>query len=302
MANARGKEIDTSHLPVKNYIERQILHRDILAHHLRWTHVAKYIRENSKWKDARVLDIGCGIDVPLARMFYTNRTAVAEYIGVDYNKASKFDLINFGAMPVHPYGGIDASRHLSIVDGKLDIAGIARHELPNTVVSFEMLEHSEPSVSRQVLKNILEILKANNEKNPGRHVRAFLSTPCYDVQTGAAKAHVSEITYQALGALLEDIGFEITGKWGTFASQKDYKATFVKEYGSAIWDKLSEYYDSNYLATVFSPLYPHLSRNCLWEVRPAKKGYARQFPPLTEVPGPWTSSDRWEELNGPANA
>lgn len=298
MANARGKEIDTSHLPAMNYIERQILHRDILGHHLRWTHIAKYIRQGSNWKGARVLDIGCGIDLPLARMLFANRTAVLEYIGVDYNKASKFDMINFGAMPVHAYGNIDASKHLKVTDKGLDVAGLETHDLPNLVVSLEMLEHSEPAVSRQVCKNIHDILTASSERNPAEPVRAFLSTPCYDAHTGAAKAHVSEITYQALGAMLEDLGFAIVGKWGTFASQKDYKAVFLKEHGSAIWDKLSEYYDSNYIATIFAPLYPHLSRNCLWEVTPAKEGYARQFPVLSEVPGPWTSSDKWEELNG----
>lgn len=300
MANDRGKAIDNTHLSIDQAEERGFIHRDYIAHCLRWTHVAKHLQKSGKYKTARVLDIGCGVDLPLARLLYSSRLIVEEYVGVDYNNPGKFkmDMFHTGKMPVHAYGNIDAGKHICVNEDGIDIAEIALHKLPNVVTCFEVLEHVEPGHCRQISQVILEVLRAHNAEKIGGDARAFLSTPCYDAHTGAAANHVSEITYQAFGAMLEDLGFEIVGKWGTFASQKDYKAILIKEHGSAIWDKLSEFYDSNYLATIFAPMYPQLSRNAMWEVRPARDGYTRQFPPLTEVPGPWTSSAKWEELNG----
>ena len=43
MANARGKEIDNTHLSIDQAEERGFIHRDYIAHCLRWTHVAKYL-------------------------------------------------------------------------------------------------------------------------------------------------------------------------------------------------------------------------------------------------------------------
>jgi hypothetical protein len=291
MANDRGKAIDNTHLSIDQAEERGFIHRDYIAHCLRWTHVAKHLQK--VYKTARVLDIGCGVDMPLARLLYSSRLIVEEYVGVDYNNPGKFkmDMFHTGKMSVHAYGNIDAGKHL-VIDGEfLNVAGLAAHNLPNVISCFEVLEHVEPGHCRQISSVILDILRLTNG-------RAFLSTPCWDPQVGAAANHVSEITYAAFGAMLEDLGFAIVGKWGTFASQKDYKRQFIAEYGEPIWDKLSTFYDSNYLATVFAPLYPEHSRNCLWEITPAKDSYVRQFPPLMDTPGPWTSSEKWEELNG----
>ena len=122
----------------------------------------------------------------------------------------------------------------------------------------------------------------------------FLSTPCYDADVGAAANHVNEMTYLAFGALLEDIGWQIKGHWGTFASMRDYKDELPQE-EKKVFDKMRDYYDSNYLATIFAPLYPQYSRNCLWELT-WKPGASRQFPDLRDVEGRWGSSEKWREL------
>jgi hypothetical protein len=123
----------------------------------------------------------------------------------------------------------------------------------------------------------------------------FLSTPCYDSKVGAAANHVNEMTYQAFGAALEDTGWRIQGHWGTFASIKDYKDVLTQDLKD-LFDKFKGYYDSNYLATVFAPLYPQLSRNCIWELKFDKESDSRLFPSLKDVDGPWGSSDKWKEL------
>ena len=63
MANARGKEIDNTHLSIDQAEERGFIHRDYIAHCLRWTHVAKYLHLKSRYKKASILDIGCGKDM-----------------------------------------------------------------------------------------------------------------------------------------------------------------------------------------------------------------------------------------------
>ena len=86
MANVRGKEIDNTHLSIEQAEARGFIHRDYIAHCLRWTHVAKYLHLQARYKSARIIDIGCGKDMPLVRMLYTSRLAPSKYLGIEYNK------------------------------------------------------------------------------------------------------------------------------------------------------------------------------------------------------------------------
>src|SRR6478752_3358418 len=107
MANERGKAIDNTHLSIDQAEARGFIHRDYIAHCLRWTHVAKYLQ--SKYKDARVLDVGCGVDLPMARLLYSSRLIVNDYVGVEYNKSHKFKMEPFhsGKFPISAYGSMD---------------------------------------------------------------------------------------------------------------------------------------------------------------------------------------------------
>ena len=300
MANERGKHIDNTHLSIDQAEERGFIHRDYIAHCLRWTHVAKYICEKQRYKTARVLDVGCGSDLPLPRLLYSSRYIVEKYVGVDYNPARKFKLEPFhtGKFPITALGdcafpdglAIDGTKYHPMVG---DDQPPEWFDVPNLITSFEVLEHVEPARVLMILKAMHKLLSLSDGV-------AFISTPCYDAHTGAAANHVNEMTYDALGACLEDNGFAIKGVWGTFASQKDYKSKFTADFGGGqeIWNKLSAYYDSNYLATLFAPLYPSMSRNALWQIAPASEGYERKFPALSAVEGVWTSSEQWAELNG----
>lgn len=314
MANARGKEIDNTHLSIDQAEARGFIHRDYIAHCLRWTHVAKYLQ--SRYKTARVLDIGCGVDLPLPRLLYSSKLIVEDYVGVEYNKSHKFKLDAFstGKFPISAYGGIDfATDQVSMrkaiflgpVEGKECVVFYrgdneqCEHLLPNTFVSFEMIEHIEPGHCRAVMRKIKTMMDACR-KFEGENPVAFISTPCWDPHVGAAGNHVNEMLYQALGALFEDLGFVIENVAGTFASQRDYKDHLGIL--APAYEALSKHYDSNYLATIFAPLFPEHSRNALWTLRVRDLEYheshSRKFPPLREVPGPWTSSARWQELAG----
>ena len=244
MANARGKDIDNTHLSIDQAEERGFIHRDYIAHCLRWTHVAKYLHLKSRYKTASILDIGCGKDMPLAKMLMTSRIAPENYLGVEYNKMeipSMFDKTRFKP---NLLSGLDFTK---------------LKELPNSFnysVCFEVLEHVEPIKAIEILQHLPKFLK--------RDAVSWFSTPCWDEKVGAADNHVNEMTYTAFGSLLEEMGYKILNHWGTFASIKDYKHKLLTIFDwNIMFTKLREYYDSNYLATVFAPMFPEYSRNCL---------------------------------------
>ena len=118
----------------------------------------------------------------------------------------------------------------------------------------------------------------------------------WDEKVGAAANHVNEMTYEAFGSLLEEMGYKILYHWGTFASIKDYKTEL--NHLQTTFDKLREYYDSNYLATIFAPLFPHKARNVLWETQYVGKLKLeeRLFKPINKLEGRLGSSDKWRDL------
>lgn len=288
----KDRKIDKTHLSIDTVEQRGFLHRDYIAHCLRWTHVVKTLYTQHRYKTARILDVGCGVEMPLAKLMHSSRLAPTEgyYIGVDYNKLSLPEQFKNTSWKPTATGGVAFPAGFKLQTDELELPSGDTVEAPNTIVSFEVLEHVEPKHCVAMLKMFHELVRADEEQNV-----VFISTPCWDPDVGAADNHINEMTYQALGALLEDIGFNIEGHWGTFASQRDYKDEMTSEVRH-VYDRLSSYYDSNYLATIFAPLYPRYSRNCLWQLRAGTVEYQRLFKPLDEVPGPWSSSPLWQEL------
>lgn len=280
MVNARNKEIDNTHLSIDQAEERGFIHRDYLAHCLRWTHVAKYLNEKKRYETHHVLDIGCGRDQPLPRLMYTSRLIpkTGTYTGIDYNKLTPHEMFHTGKFPITLIG------NAAFPDVALP------RDYYDTIVCFEVLEHVEPAHSFRMLKGIRGLLADEG--------RAFISTPCYDYQVGAAANHVNEMSYLALGAMIEAAGLSVANVWGTFASQKDYKHLLTPA-AREIFEDLSQYYDSNYLATVFAPLFPDKARNCLWELRAMNLGDWRSFEPLsTLTDAHHSSSTRWADFVG----
>jgi len=271
----KARVIDKTHLSINNAETRGFLHRDYIAHCLRWTHVAKFLAQGARYKSSRILDIGCGKEVPLAKLLHSSRMRPTEYYGVDVNKLEQPEQFkNAGWKP--------------LLCGKTDICDLTKDDFsapPNIVVCFEVLEHVAPEHCRRMLKKIIELME------PSAYV--FISTPVWDPGVGAAENHINEMTYQAMGAILEDSGFRILGHWGTFASIKDYKEELQEH--EATFEALRKYYDTNYLATIFAPLFPHRSRNVIWSLFYDPLG-DRKFPALGDVNERWSSSDNWEEL------
>lgn len=282
MANERGKSIDNTHLSIDQAEARGFIHRDYIAHCLRWSHVAKYLQQGKRYETAHILDIGCGRDVPLARLLYSSRLIpkTGSYTGLDYNKLKVPEMFHTGKFPIDLYGETIFPQ---------SAPGFVSGRTFDVITCFEVLEHVEPAQVLLMLQAIRCLL------TPGG--RAFLSTPCYDPGTGAAANHVNEMSYHAFGSLIEHAGLCIENKWGTFASIRDYVDDIQAEYGLGdVFEKLRAYYDVNYLATIFAPLFPDKARNCLWEVSAAQE--STQFFARLEVYGnpDNSSSTLWTEF------
>lgn len=258
MANAKGAKIDTTQLSVETATERGFLHRDYIAHCFRWSHVIKFLQQSKRYSYSKVLDIGCGEEVPLAKSMYSSKMTNVDggvYVGVDINLLPVPDMLK------------GKKFNIELRSGDVCLMDDLRKDF-DVVVSFEVLEHVEPEHMVRMLRKVQEVMTSKGT--------FIMSTPCYDEFTGAADNHVNEIKYMVLGSLLEHMGFDTTKRYGTFASQKDYKVQLEREH-PGIFDRLGEFYDSNVLATIFAPLYPQLSRNCLWELT---LGSSVNFPSL----------------------
>lgn len=272
MANKRGKAIDKTHLSLDTATERGFIHRDYLAHCLRWTHVVKYLQSKQRYKKATILDIGCGKEVPLAKTLYSSRLIVKDYLGVDVNKLTVPEMFHTGKFPI------------SLISGD-----VTKLELPerNIITCFEVVEHIEPEHVHRLLIKIADTLSAEG--------RAFISTPCFNGK--AAANHVNEMTYAAFGRMLEDHRFIIEATYGTFASISDYKDNLAKWDLQPAFNALREYYDVNLLSIIFAPLFPGNSRNCLWKIKldPYNGGTTPVFPAWKNIETPYSSSEHWED-------
>lgn len=252
MANARGKRIDTTHLSSVEAKRRGFIHRDYLAHCLRYSHVAKYLMQQHRYKTHHVLDVGCGKEVPLARLMFSMKMThtTGSYVGVDYGSVPWPDTISQTTKKFK----------LKLLE-KTDFVKAALPRKQYDVVScLEVLEHVEADHAYQMLLTMKQHLKKDGV--------VFLSTPCYDPKLGAAANHVNEMSFEGFKALIQAAGFRVDKVWGTFASQKDYKKIMEKYHPgiTEIFTQLSEYYDSNVVACLFAPLFPSRARNCLWQV------------------------------------
>lgn len=251
MANARNKAVDNTHLSLDQAEKRGFLHRDYLAHAFRWTHVVKYLMQGHRYKTANILDIGCGKELPLARMMYSSRMThtTGSYTGVDVNKLEWPDSIPK-----------DTKKFNLNLLGKTDVTKLGDSKFMtnfDVIVCFEVIEHVEPYHAFQILREIAKRLKEFDGDG-----RAFISTPNYDPKVGAADNHVNEMEVMVVQVLMKLAGLYTIHHYGTFASQKDLKLIMTKEH-LEIFDELKNYYDSNVLSTFFAPLYPLYSRNSI---------------------------------------
>jgi hypothetical protein len=224
--------------------EREIVHRDYLAHCLRWTHILRHAKMGQ-----RILDVGCGVNMPLGMCFYTNRYKPALYCGLDLRSS-------FDKAPADFPFPVELNGNFNICDDSYwDTLQESHPQAWDIIACLEVIEHMEKEDGLRLLENISVYASKKSV--------VFLSTPCYNGSKAAN--HIHEWEYEELRRPLEAM-FTIEAVHGTFASQRDILPVMSPD-EKGVFACLKKYYDSNLLAILFAPLYPANSRNCIWRLR-----------------------------------
>jgi hypothetical protein len=234
---------NTTQLYIDRAEERGIVHRDYLAHCLRWTHIVR----NAKM-GMRILDVGCGVNTPLLWTFYTNKLSPSLYVGCDYRSKFETDPQKF-PFEVNLRNNFDVTK-----EQDWNIL-FAHYQKPFDIVAcLEVLEHMEKDDGIKLLEN-LSLL--------GSEPTIYFSTPCYNGSKAAN--HIYEWRYDELETELTKY-FAIHDRFGTFASQSDILPNATPD-EREFFSKAKRYYDSNILSVLLAPLHPEHSRNCIWRLR-----------------------------------
>lgn len=254
MPRLNTRNYNTTDLDPEQSFERHVFHRDMFAHYLRWVHILKDARRGDT-----IVDFGCGKGA-LLEVFYRNRHVPGSYTGFDIRGQTiaknrerfasvpfpcRFESVDLTKEPVETFQGLDADK----------------------VCSFEVIEH----VGKCNVQRFLERFAAcGNEDSV-----YYLSTPNYDPRVGAADNHTydagdgfgrqpQEWEHSELEHELREAGFKVERRFGTFASQRDYKAALTPAQ-QEVYEQLKEYYDSTLISVIMGPIVPaELARNCLW--------------------------------------
>src|SRR5579859_539589 len=219
---------------------KNIVHRDYLAHCLRWGWATGYI---SGKHDKEILDVGCGQDLPLIKIMRNNLWP-KRYVGVDYNK------IKCEAQPAWAtlYSEFDFTTNYEKIDGPFDV-----------VTCFEVIEHMRPKDGARLLSGLRYHLRPD--------AVALLSTPVFNGR--AAANHLHEYTILELQAAIEAAGLEVVKRYGTFASVQDLRRVMTPEH-AAVDAQVREFYGNEVASCFLAPLYPDASRNNAWLLRRAQ--------------------------------
>lgn len=243
--NRDDRDYDTTQLHEAGH--GRSLHRDYSAHFFRWSFARRFITV-----DDHVLEIGCGEDKPLSKILVGGPApGVCTYTGVDLNKlkASSAQRLTFLG-------------EFNFVERYAELKQI-RPTGFDVVLHLEVIEHMRIELGIALLKACFALLR------PGG--KMIMSTPCYDGVRHAAN-HIHEYTVTELQTLVEQVGFFVERRFGTFTDIKHIgKAdTSSPELNAAIRvikEKLSDYFDNNAISNIFGPLYPDHARNNLWICR-----------------------------------
>lgn len=237
------------------------IHRDYLAHCMRWGWIARHVHFGDV-----ILDAGCGQDVSLYDVLAGTKTFLPSlrnpesrarpiYVGVDLNKIKKAT----GASWAYVEGEVnltdlDKVRSLPHAPGAASIGY-------DWITSFEVIEHMAPHHGDTYLENLRDVV------SPSGHL--VLSTPVFNGR--AAKNHIHEYGVEELQLKLEQRGWKIKSRWGSFASWNPIiqELENANEHGTVqLLTELRDYLGPEATACFLAPLYPDASRNNVWVCAP----------------------------------
>lgn len=228
------------------------VHRDYASHFFRWGFVSRRIKPGM-----RVLDVGCGQDLPLARVIsapnvYPN-SRPSQVVCVDWNP---IDGRSFNPSWLQKHEKFDfCTRYPELVGSFLpdDTYKLIEDQRFDLIINLEVIEHMGIEQGDELLKGIYFCLK------PGGQV--ILSTPVFD--GSAAANHIHEYKALELWNKFVAAGFTIVERYGTFASLDVLKPVLPPDYLHLV-EMLSKWYGNDVISTFLAPLYPDHSRNNAW--------------------------------------
>ena len=151
----KNPDCNKTDLNVERAEDRGIIHRDYLAHMLRWTHAVKHCKYQGT-----VLDVGCGTGM-MAQVLYVNKYR-PEYIGVDIRK-KVLEEAEARKLPIN------------VKFVQMDITQTplpATFEWASLVTCFEVVEH--------IPEDKLDYVLGEIARCAARDGTVLLSTPNYD--------------------------------------------------------------------------------------------------------------------------
>ena len=212
-------------------------HKDYLGHIFRWGFASTFVNNKT-----RVLDVGCGQEMPFARALGGSsiNTVPEKYVGVDLNKIND-PISRKWATVYDEFNYIDNYKKLIREFGAFDL-----------IVNFEVYEHMTHEFGAKLLVAMRKSLAPDG--------KLIFSTPVFCSSYGMAKNHINEVTKAKIESELKKAGFKIIAQYGTFCNWRDVKkiATAAEV---ATYDALNEFYGTEILGCFLSPKYPQASRN-----------------------------------------
>ncbi len=214
----------------------QTVHRDYLAHFMRWVTV-----KEATGPTDRILDIGCGQDQPLIRVLtYQLAHVPAAYVGVDLNPIPNKSGIRW-VTTLDEFNFVDRWREL------------LESEPYTKICCFEVCEHMGPEDALKMLKAARELLSSDGV--------FYLSTPVFN--GSAAVNHCHEFTIPELTELINQAGLKVKARYGTFGNTVQLKKVLTPE-ERVLWDRWQHRLGNDGLSVVFATDHPDESRNNLW--------------------------------------
>lgn len=249
------RQFDTTQL--RGATHGYYVHRDYAAHYFRWGWAARLVKSETK-----LLDVGCGQDMPLTRVLVYHNGIPKEMVCVDLNKITK---------PVNPAWCTTYEQFDFTADWKQVYDA---HGLFDLISCFEIIEHMGVEDGDRLLYAMKNVLAPEGQ--------LLLSTPVFNGK--AAVNHVHEYTVDELAASIQRAGFRVLDRKGTFGSYHDVKKGVVEWFDRAafarfpnetdrqavghlvldFYEQLREFYADNVLACFMSPNLPDYARNNVW--------------------------------------
>lgn len=213
------------------------VHRDYAAHFFRWGFAFRF------GTGRRVLDVGCGPEWQLGYVLCRHGQPGArpeKYVGVDLSpivcgdkRTLYYDL----------WGEFDFCARYGELGGGFDVA-----------CCFEVIEHMGVEDGARLIAGVRECLKGNG---------VFLVSTPRNEGRKPARNHVHEWSVAELRRALEEGGFKVVRRFGTFGDVGSIRAVAGAD-ERAVMDRLGEYYSNEVLSCFLAPLYPDACKNNLW--------------------------------------